>query len=89
MTIGRLLSHFDGESFKMLPPLPALSPTIETRRVLDTQQAAMFVGLSVRAWERLRAAGETPSPVQLGIRKLGYVVADLIAWIEARKHEAA
>lgn len=71
----------------MSPPLPT-SPTIEIHRVLDTRQAAVFVGLSSRTWERMRAAGETPSPVRVGVRKLGYVVADLISWIEARKEAA-
>jgi predicted DNA-binding transcriptional regulator AlpA len=73
----------------MSSPLPTFSPTIETRRVLNTRDAAAFVGLSMRGWERLRAAGETPSAVQIGIRKLGYQITDLLAWIESRKQSEA
>lgn len=73
----------------MSSPAPTFSPAIETRRVLNTKQAAAFVGLSVRGWERLRQSGETPAPVQIGIRKLGYQLGDLLDWIEHRKQEAA
>jgi len=67
-------------------PLPA---DLSDKRVLSTSNAAALCGLSVREWERLRAAGKTPPPVSLGSRKLGYQVQDLLAWIDARKREAA
>lgn len=64
--------------------LDDLPPELAQKRVLGTRQAAAFVGLSVPEWERRRAAGETPTAVQLGTRKLGYTVESLIAWIAAR-----
>jgi predicted DNA-binding transcriptional regulator AlpA len=66
-----------------------LSPDLAQKRVLGTRQAATFAGLSVRDWERKRAAGETPAAVNLGTRKLGYQVVDLLAWIESRKQQTA
>lgn len=68
---------------------PELPPELAGKRVLGTRKAAEFVGLSDREWDRRRAAGETPVPVELGTRKLGYTVESLIAWIEARKKTAA
>jgi predicted DNA-binding transcriptional regulator AlpA len=56
----------------MSTSLNDLPPELAQKRVLGTSQAAAFVGVSVRAWERLRANGETPAPVQLGTRRLGY-----------------
>jgi predicted DNA-binding transcriptional regulator AlpA len=69
-----------------MSPKPTLSPELaqNQKRVIGTRQAAAFVGLSVPAWERLRAAGETPAPVRLGVRKLGYTLESLVAWIAAR-----
>jgi predicted DNA-binding transcriptional regulator AlpA len=66
-----------------------LPPELAGKRVLGTRKAAEFVGLSDREWDRRRAAGETPTPVELGTRKLGYTVESLVAWIEARKKNAA
>jgi hypothetical protein len=66
-----------------------LPPETANKRVLGTRKAAEFVGLSERAWRRLRIAGETPSPVILNTNKFGYQIADLIAWIEAQKRQAA
>ena len=63
-------------------PIPA---DLADKRVLNTNKSATLVGLSVREWERLRAKGKTPPPIRLGTRKFGYVVADLLAWIESRK----
>jgi predicted DNA-binding transcriptional regulator AlpA len=68
----------------MSPSLHDLPIEIARQRVLGTSQAAAFVGISSRAWERLRAAGKTPPSVQLGTRKLGYTVESLIAWIAER-----
>lgn len=59
------------------------------KRVLPTRLAAQFCGISVREWERRKAAGETPAAVELGTRRLGYQISDLIAWIEARKKAEA
>lgn len=65
-----------------------LPPELAGKRVLGSKKSATFVGLSTREWDRRRAAGETPEPVMLGTRKLGYTIESLIAWIEARKRAA-
>jgi hypothetical protein len=66
-----------------------LSPELAAKRVLPTRRAAAFVGCSLRDWNRKRAAGETPTAVELNAQRLGYTVEDLIAWIEARKQRKA
>jgi predicted DNA-binding transcriptional regulator AlpA len=69
--------------------LPDMPSELAGKRVLGTRHAAAFVGLSTREWDRRRAAGDTPEPVMLGARKLGYTIESLVAWIEARKEKAA
>ncbi len=69
----------------MSPSLNDLPPELAQKRVLGTRQSAAFAGVSDREWDRLRAAGKTPPPVQLGSRKLGYTVESLIAWIAERQ----
>jgi predicted DNA-binding transcriptional regulator AlpA len=44
---------------------------LANKRVLVTKKACEFVGVCTTEWDRLRALGETPPPVKLGIRKLG------------------
>jgi predicted DNA-binding transcriptional regulator AlpA len=48
--------------------------------VLDAKQAAAFIGLSVVHWRRV-----CPPPVMLSARRQGWVLADIIAWIEERR----
>ncbi len=66
-----------------------LPPELARKCVFGSKKSAVFSGLSLREWERLRAAGQTPPAVKLGTRKLGYTVESLIAWIEARKEKVA
>ena len=61
-----------------------LPPEIARLRVLDERAAAQFVGLSAASLERLRKAGTAPRHVSLSPRRLGYRVADLIAWLDSR-----
>jgi predicted DNA-binding transcriptional regulator AlpA len=68
----------------MAPTLNDLPAELAAKRVLGTSQAAAFVGVSVRSWERMRAEGKTPPAVQLGTRRLGYTVEALNMWIVAR-----
>ena len=63
-------------------PLP---PELADDRVLDAQQAAEFVGLSVVHWRRLCRAGKAPRPIKIGDRKLGWIVRPLKYWLETRQ----
>jgi predicted DNA-binding transcriptional regulator AlpA len=70
----------------ILDHLPA---EIGRQRVLPTNEAAAFIGVSYSEWRAKHARGETPPAIRIGIRKLGWRVCDLIAWIEARSGEKA
>jgi predicted DNA-binding transcriptional regulator AlpA len=54
-------------------------------RVVDEPTALQLLGLSPRTWDRLRAAGDLPVKTQLSPRRVGYRVADLKAWLDARR----
>jgi predicted DNA-binding transcriptional regulator AlpA len=64
-----------------------LPPELSRQRVLHTPQALNFVGVSAANWRRLRARGEAPAAIKLGLRKQGYRLGDLIDWLESRKAE--
>jgi hypothetical protein len=60
--------------------LPANLPLeIQLDRIFTTRQAAEFKGLSLRQWQRMKAAGKTPKPVARGVKAEGYKLRDLIA----------
>jgi predicted DNA-binding transcriptional regulator AlpA len=56
-------------------------------RVLPTQQACEFTGVSVAQWRRLRMRGGVPAPIMIGARKQGWRLGDLIDWLASRKAE--
>lgn len=59
--------------------LPAeAAKEIALKRVLSTAEAAEFAGYSLGHFRRLIAAGKTPAPVRLGLRKMGFRLGDLI-----------
>ena len=67
-----------------------LPPEFSRHRVLPTDQALEFVGVSAANWRRLRSLGEAPPPVMIGLRKQGWKVGTLLDWIESRtKREPA
>ena len=53
-------------------------------RVISEAEAARHCGLSVAHFRRLRKTEKGPRYVQLGIRRVGYRVGDLLAWLEER-----
>jgi predicted DNA-binding transcriptional regulator AlpA len=64
-----------------------LPTEIARHRVLDTNKACEFVSISVPHWRRMYRATprQTPAPIELGPRKLGWRVGDLIDWLAARE----
>lgn len=62
-----------------------------TDRLLTRREAAAFLGASERTLERAALAGSGPPFVRISVRRLGYLVRDLEAWLEARTfpHRAA
>jgi len=61
---------------------PAAGP-----RMLNTEQAAAYVGLAKNTLEKARTCGDGPFFVKFSSRAVRYIVDDLDAWIA--KHRAA
>ena len=55
--------------------------------VLDTEQAAHYLRLSVRTLENLRAAGDGPTYCQPTPRRYVYQIDDLRAWVAGKRVE--
>ena len=53
-------------------------------RVLESNAAAAFWGVSLPHWRRLYRAGKVPAPVRIGERKLGWRLGDLIDGLAQR-----
>ena len=62
-----------------------LPPDIARHCVLSTKEAAAFAGYSVPHWRRLYWAKVAPTPLKLGVKKLGWKVGDLAGWLETRR----
>lgn len=56
-----------------------------TKRILRTDAAAEYVGLAGSTLEKMRLRGDGPPFVRLSAKSIGYDLADLDAWIVARK----
>jgi hypothetical protein len=54
-------------------------------RVVDEPTAIMLAGVSPRTWDRLRARGDVPPITRLSCRRIGYRLADLKKWLDARR----
>ena len=59
------------------------------RRILRTQAASEYIGLSVSTLEKRRLSGDGPRFVRLGGRAVGYDVRDLDAFVDASKARSA
>ena len=70
-------------SAAIFPPID-LPPEIARQRVLDEKTAAEFIGLSHVTLERMRKLGTAPKHLALSPRRLGYRIADLLAWLNSR-----
>lgn len=58
-------------------------------RILRTPQAAIYIGLSASALEKMRLSGAGPRFVRLGQKAVGYDVRDLDAWVQERRQRGA
>ena len=54
-------------------------------RVVSEPAAMNLLGLSFRTWKRLAERGDLPPKFQLSPNRTGYRVADLKAWLDARR----
>ena len=53
-------------------------------RVITETEAARYCGLSVVHFRRLRKNENGPRFVQLGVRRIGYRIGDLVSWLDDR-----
>ena len=53
-------------------------------RVITESEAASYCSLSLVHFRRLRRQQTGPKHVQLGIRRIGYRVRDLLDWLDSR-----
>ena len=57
-------------------------------RVITETEAARYCGLSVVHFRRLRKNENGPRFVQLGVRRIGYRIGDLVSWLDDRSSRA-
>lgn len=75
-----------GDQARVQPELPA---SLNRDRVLDSGQAAKFLGISLVHFRRLYRAKRVPSPIKIGYRKYGWQVGVLVDFVAAKTEKAA
>ena len=68
------------------PDLPA---SLNRDRVLDSEQASNFLGISLVHFRRLYRAKRVPPPITIGLRKYGWQAGVLIDFVAAKTLKAA
>jgi predicted DNA-binding transcriptional regulator AlpA len=58
-------------------------------RLLKTEQAAEFLGLSIPHFRRLYRAKKVPAPIKIGERQYGWRLGALIDFVVAKTEKAA
>lgn len=53
--------------------------------ILRRTQLPALLGLSLATIDRMRAAGNFPPCVRVGVHAVGFIKADLMAWVATRK----
>jgi predicted DNA-binding transcriptional regulator AlpA len=54
-------------------------------QVVNEPTALKICNVSPKTWERMRKRGETPPITQISDRRIGYRIADLEKWLDARR----
>jgi predicted DNA-binding transcriptional regulator AlpA len=58
-------------------------------RLLDSEQAALFLGFSLAHFRRLYRSGVVPTPLRIGERKLAWRAGTLADFVAAKESSAA
>ena len=58
-------------------------------RILRLREVLMITGLSRSSLYRMIAAGKFPTPVQIGLRAVGWREEEVRAWVESRPAASA
>jgi excisionase family DNA binding protein len=59
------------------------------KRILRTNEAAEYLGLSASTLEKMRLTGGGPQFIRLGGRAVGYDVCDLDAWLDDQRQSSS
>ena len=77
-----------GQSGSDMSTLANLPSDLNRERLLDTEQTAEFLGMSVPHLRRLYRTKRVPDPIRIGERKYGWRLGQLIEFV-ATKSTAA
>jgi len=66
-----------------------MNDTELTNRVATEREAARITSLSRLTLQRYRRSGAGPKFIRLGVRRIGYRLSDLEAWMEERAEKRA
>ena len=66
-----------------------LPPTLADDRVVGTAEAAAFCNFSVSHFRQLYRCGQVPAPIRLSLRKLGWQISTLKAYVAQHQAKAA
>jgi len=66
-----------------------LAINLSPLRVLTRPQVIALLGVSKTTFDRLEAKGLGPPKIMLADRRIGYVAADVKAWLDARREKQA
>ena len=64
--------------------LTNIPPEMARSRVLTSEQAAEFVGVSLVHFRRGYRTGKYPTPIKVGVRKYGWKLREMVEWLESR-----
>lgn len=78
------VSRHPAAPFSMHTPSPVDEGPLNRSCVLTEAQAARFLSLSLPQLRRLRRQGEAPDHVKLSVRRIGYQVAALLAFLDSK-----
>jgi predicted DNA-binding transcriptional regulator AlpA len=62
---------------------------LNRERLLDTEQTAEFLGMSIPHLRRLYRSGKVPKPIRIGERKYSWPLGGLIDFVSAKTQKAA
>ncbi len=66
-----------------------LPPDLTRHRLLDSEQAAAFLGYSLAHFRRLYRTGKVPAPIKINGRKTGWPAGTLLDFVAGQVGKAA
>jgi prophage regulatory protein len=82
------VANADDQPVKNRKPVE-LPASLDRDRMLDSAQAANFLGISLPHLRRLYRAKRVPPPIMIGYRKYGWQAGVLVDFVSAKTEKAA